>query len=123
MTDYLEIERSIARALQETSPDKWCDAVMSGLGRTPEYITRRHATADFCGETQDIRACEVTGKKTETRWAYFKLWNADGEPAHFYRTRKPVTRNEFKALCARIIPDINDPRDEDFDFHGRRRST
>jgi hypothetical protein len=59
--------------------------------------------AVFHGEACDIRTCRVTGEMVKTRSAHFALKTADGQSA-YYQHREPVTLEEFKALCAHIIP-------------------
>jgi hypothetical protein len=59
--------------------------------------------AMFHGEPHTLRCCRVTGENVYTRMAHFVLATADEEGA-YYECRENVTLEEFKAMCACIIP-------------------
>jgi len=61
--------------------------------------------AAFHGEPFDDQTCPISKELTTTHLAHFVVKDAAAN-AHFYRWNEPVTLEEFKALCAIIIPGV-----------------
>ena len=61
--------------------------------------------AVFHGEPYDYRTCPISRERTVTRMAHFVVKDGAAIP-HYYRWNEPVTLEEFKALCASIIPGV-----------------
>jgi hypothetical protein len=98
------VAKSVSPTMTEISHDEFWDNV----GRLTPLL--RLGDPDGPGafinsEPWDLRRCAVTDRMDNTYRVSVVLKGADGEP-QFFQHDEPLTLNEFKALCDRIMPGV-----------------
>lgn len=91
-------------AMTEISYDEFWDHI-NELQPLLRLGYREGPGAFINSEPWNLRRCEVTGKMDYTYSVYVVLKNADSEVQYFEHD-EPMTLNEFKAFCDRVMPGI-----------------